>query len=175
MELSEKMNKLYDKDGMEKVMRPIDYATDAVGQVALNSITVLSGQMTYFYTNKVGMAAATVGTVLLVAKIVDAVTDLIMGKLVDKTNTKRGKARPWLLRMLIPTMAAIILLFTVPANAGSFRYVYALLTNIFASAICYTAVAVPYYTMIAYKTRSSEEKGNIGRFCSAVGYAVGVV
>ncbi|HAJ15388.1 MAG TPA: sugar (glycoside-pentoside-Hexuronide) transporter [Erysipelotrichaceae bacterium] len=174
MELSEKMNKLYDKDGMEKVMRPIDYATDAVGQVALNSITVLSGQMTYFYTNKVGMAAATVGTVLLVAKIVDAVTDLIMGKLVDKTNTKRGKARPWLLRMLIPTMAAIILLFTVPANAGSFRYVYALLTNIFASAICYTAVAVPYYTMIAYKTRSSEEKGNIGRFRSAVGYAVGV-
>lgn len=163
-----------DKDGIQKVMRGKDYMADALGQISLNSISVLGGQMTYFYTNKVGMAAATVGTILLVAKIVDALTDLIMGKIVDNTNTKYGKARPWLLRMMIPAMIAIIALFTVPNASDGVKSGYALLTNIFASAVCYTAIAVPYYTMMSYKTKSSEEKGKMGTFRSAVGYMVGV-
>ena len=163
-----------DKDGMQKHLRGKDYLADAMGQIMLNSISAMAGQMTFFYTNKVGMAAAAVATLLLLAKIVDAVTDLFMGKIVDKTNTPEGKARPWLRRMIIPGALSIILLFTVPAGAGSFRYVYAFLTNIFASAICYTAIAVPYYTMMNYQTRSSEEKGKLGTFRAAVGYAVGV-
>ena len=57
---------------------------------------------------------------------------------------------------------------------GSFRYIYALITTVFASAIVYTAIAVPYYTMMSYKTRSSEEKGKMGTWRAAVGYAVGV-
>jgi sugar (glycoside-pentoside-hexuronide) transporter len=162
-----------DKFGQKKHLRAKDYLTDALGQIALNSITVLSGQMTYFYTNKVGLAAGTIATMLLVSKIIDAITDLVMGKLVDRTNTKEGKARPWLRRMIIPVMAAIILLFTVP-HVGNLSYVYVLLTNIFASAICYTAIAVPYYTMMNYKTRSSEEKGKMGTYRSAIGYCVGV-
>ncbi|MCI6755493.1 MAG: MFS transporter [Lachnospiraceae bacterium] len=163
-----------DKDGMQKHLRGKDYLADAMGQIMLNSISAMAGQMTFFYINKVGMAAAAVATLLLLAKIVDAVTDLFMGKIVDKTNTPEGKARPWLRRMIIPGALSIILLFTVPAGAGSFRYVYAFLTNIFASAICYTAIAVPYYTMMNYQTRSSEEKGKLGTFRAAVGYAVGV-
>ena len=163
-----------DKDGMQKHLRGKDYLADAMGQIMLNSISAMAGQMTFFYTNKVGMAAAAVATLLLLAKIVDAVTDLFMGKIVDKTNTPEGKARPWLRRMIIPGALSIILLFTVPAGAGSFRYVYAFLINIFASAICYTAIAVPYYTMMNYQTRSSEEKGKLGTFRAAVGYAVGV-
>lgn len=163
-----------DKDGMQKHMTGKNYFSDALGQIMLNSIGSMAGQMTFFYTNKVGMAAATVATILLLAKIVDAVTDLIMGKIVDYTNTPEGKAKPWLKRMLIPGAISIILLFTVPAHSGNFRYVYAFLTNVFASAICYTALAVPYYTMMNYKTRSSEEKGKMGTFRAAVGYAVGV-
>lgn len=163
-----------DTNGIQKVMHGRDYASDALGQISLNTITCLAGQMTYFYTNKVGMAAATVGTLLLVAKIFDAVTDLIMGKIVDNTNTKNGKARPWLLRMILPVMIAIVALFAVPNASSGIKNGYALITNIFASAICYTAIAVPYYTMMSYKTKSNEEKGNMGRFRSAVGYAVGV-
>ena len=163
-----------DVNGVQKVMHGREYFTDALGQLPLNAITALAGQMTYFYTNKVGMAAATVGTILLIAKCVDALTDLIMGKIVDNTNTKYGKARPWLLRMTFPVMIALIMLFTVPKASNGVQAVYALLTNIFASAICYTAIAVPFYTMIAYSTKSSEEKGKMGTFRSAVGYAVGV-
>lgn len=163
-----------DKDGQQKHLAPVDYLTDSLGQFSLNSINQLTGQMTYFYTTKVGMASGAVGTVLLVSKIFDAVSDLIMGKLVDRTNTKAGKARPWLLRMVIPTFLALVLLFTVPANMGAFRYIYALITCVFANAIVYTAISVPYYTMMSYKTKSSEEKGKMGTWRAAVGYAVGV-
>lgn len=163
-----------DKDGQQKHMRPIDYLTDSLGQFALNSINQLTGQLTYFYTTKLGMASGTVGTVLLISKIFDAVSDLFMGKIVDRTNTKDGKARPWLLRMIIPAFLACVLLFTVPSSMGGFRYVYALITTVFASAIVYTAIAVPYYTMMSYKTKSSEEKGKMGTWRAAVGYAIGV-
>lgn len=164
----------FDKDGQQKHMRPVDYLTDSLGQFSLNSLNQLTGQLTYFYTTKVGMASSTVATVLLISKIFDAVSDLFMGKLVDKTNTKDGKARPWLLRMIIPVLLAMVLLFTVPSSMGAFRYVYALITSAFASAIVYTAIAVPYYTMMSYKTRSSEEKGKMGTWRAAVGYAIGV-
>lgn len=163
-----------DRNGIQKVMHGKDYAGDAAGQFALNTITILVGQLTYFYTNKVGMAAATAGTVLLTAKIIDAFTDLIMGKIVDKTKSRYGKARPWLIRMIIPAMIAIVALFTVPKASNGVMAGYGILTNIFASAICYTAIAVPYYTMIAYVTKSNEEKGKMGTARSAVGYAVGV-
>lgn len=163
-----------DKDGMQKHMTGKMYLSDALGQIMLNSISSMAGQMTYFYTNKVGMAAGAVATVLLIAKIVDAFTDIFMGKIVDNTNTPEGKGKPWLKRMIIPGALSLILLFTVPAGAGSFRYVYAFLTNVFASAICYTAIAVPYYSMMNFKTRSSEEKGKMGTYRAAVGYAVGV-
>ena len=163
-----------DKDGQKKHLRPVDYLTDSLGQFALNANGQLTGQLTYFYTTKMGMASGTVGTVLLVSKIFDAVSDLFMGKLVDKTNTKAGKARPWLLRMVIPAFLACVLLFTVPASMGNFRYVYALVTSVFASAIVYTAIAVPYYAMMSFKTRSSEEKGKMGTWRAAVGYAIGV-
>lgn len=163
-----------DKDGQQKHLHPVDYLTDSLGQFALNSINQLTGQLTYFYTTKLGMASGTVGTVLLVSKFFDAVSDLFMGKIVDKTNTKSGKARPWLLRMVIPAFLACVLLFTVPSSMGAFRYVYALVTSVFASAIVYTAIAVPYYAMMSYKTKSSEEKGKMGTWRAAVGYAIGV-
>lgn len=162
-----------DKFGQQKHLRGKDYFYDALGQFSLNSISVLTGQITFFYTNKVGLAAGTIATMLFLSKIVDAVTDLLMGKLVDKTNTKDGKARPWMKRMIIPVIFALILLFTVP-QIGAASYAYVLVTNIFASAIVYTAIAVPYYTMMNYKTRSSEEKGKMGTYRSAVGYIVGV-
>lgn len=163
-----------DRNGIQKVMTGKAYAGDAMGQIALNSISCLVGQLTYFYTNKIGMAAATAATVLLVSKIVDAVTDIIMGKIVDRTKSKYGKARPWLLWMLVPSMISIVLLFTVPKASNSVMAGYGIASNIFASAVCYTAVAVPYYTMIAFMTKSNEEKGKIGTARSAVGYAVGV-
>ena len=83
-----------DKFGIQKVMRLSDYFADSLGQFALNAISGLIGQLTYFYTDKVGMAAGVVATVFLIAKIFDAFTDLIMGYIVDHTKPGKEKYRP---------------------------------------------------------------------------------
>ncbi len=163
-----------DKFGVQKVMYPKDYACDAVGQFAMNVVTLLTGQLTYFYTEKVGVAAATAGTILLIAKIFDAITDIIFGKMLTHTKSKYGKARPWLLRMLFPTMVGIIALFTMPHLSQTGMMIYGIITNIFISAICYTSIMGAYNAVLAYTTRSIEEQGKMGVFRCAVGYAVGI-
>lgn len=159
-----------DKDGVDKVMSTKDYAGDALGQIALNSNSALTGQMTYFYTTKVGMDATTAGNIQLIAKLFDGVSDIIMGRIVDKTNTKDGKARPWLKRMILPTLICMILLFTMPHAGSGIQLLYGVATNVLASAVVYTAIAIPYYTMINYETKSLEERGKIGSFRGLLGY-----
>lgn len=157
----------------KKVLRPRDYFTDSLGQMSINIIGILTGQLTYFYTNKIGMAAGVAGTILMVARIFDALTDIGMGRLVDRTNNSKGKARPWFLRMLIPLPLSIILMFTVPKVMESLQIGYGILTNVFASAICYTAVSIPYYALINYMTKNSGERGKIGVARQVASYIVG--
>ncbi|WP_419888405.1 MFS transporter [Neobacillus niacini] len=165
-----------DSQGIQKTMRFHHYLGDGAGQVALNSINGLIGMLTYFYTDKVGIAAATVGTIMLVSRVLDAITDLIMGKVVDSTKSKYGKARPWMLWTVIPTLLAIILLFTLPADASATtKTIYALITVTFATAIIYTAIAIPYGSLMAMRTKSSEERSKMGITRSVFGYIIGMV
>lgn len=126
-----------DKFGVQKVMKTRDYFGDSLGQFSLNAISGLIGQLTYFYTDKVGLAAGAVATAFMISKIIDAFTDLIMGNIVDHTKPGREKYRPWLLRMALPAAVIIVLLFTVPKGVSStFQIGYMLLTNILLSACC---------------------------------------
>ncbi|CAI6048908.1 Isoprimeverose transporter [Paenibacillus sp. JJ-100] len=165
-----------DAQGIQKTMRPYHYLGDGVAQVALNSISGLIGMLTYFYTDKVGIAAATVGTIMLITKLINAIADLLMGRIVDATKSKYGKARPWILWMALPTMASIILLFTVPAEASStVKSIYALSTVAFASAIVYTGIAIPFGSLMAMRTRSVEERGKMGLTRTIFGYIIGMI
>lgn len=78
-----------DKFGIQKVMRLKDYFGDSLGQFALNLMSTLTGQLTYFYTDKVGMAVGAVATMFLLCKIIDAFTVLIMGNIVDHTKPEK--------------------------------------------------------------------------------------
>ena len=134
-----------DKDGIQKVMRAGDYFGDALGQFSLNAISGLVGQLTYFYTDKVGLAAGAVGTAFLIVKILDAFTDLIMGNIVDHTPAGKERYRPWLLRMAVPAAVMIVLLFTVPTSISSTaQLVYMFVTNFLLTAVIYTAICIPY-------------------------------
>lgn len=152
-----------DKYGVQKTMRAGDYLGDGIGQLSLTIINTLVGQLTYFYTEKVGLAAAMVATVMLIPKIIDAFSDLVMGKIMDNSHSDKGKCRPWFLRMAIPAMVNIILLFTIPKGATSIvQIIYIFITNTLISAVIYTAVAIPYSSILATRTQSSEERGNMG-------------
>ncbi|MEN1990518.1 MFS transporter [Paenibacillus hubeiensis] len=165
-----------DAQGIQKTMRPYHYLGDGAAQVALNSINGLIGMLTYFYTDKVGIAAATVGTIMLITKFINAIADLLMGRVVDATKSKYGKARPWILWLALPAMASIILLFTVPAEASTnVKTIYALATVAFASAIVYTGIAIPYGSLMAIRTRSVEERGKMGLTRTIFGYIIGMI
>ncbi|MGN1192411.1 MAG: MFS transporter [Dorea sp.] len=165
-----------DSMGIQKTMRLGDYLGDGLGQLPLNVMANLVGQLTYFYTEKVGLAAGMVATMLLVAKIMDAFSDLVMGKIMDMGKSSKGKCRPWFLRMMIPTALIIVLMFTVPKNApGGIQMAYVLITNILISAVIYTAVAIPYGAIMAIRTESVEERGKMGIVRTVFGYVIGMV
>lgn len=165
-----------DSLGVQKSLRKLDYLGDGLGQVPLNVMSGLVGQLTYFYTEKVGLAAGMVATMLLLAKFADALSDLVMGKIMDSSNSPKGKCRPWFLRMILPTFLIIIMMFTVPANASTdVQMAYVLITNILVTAVIYTAIAVPYGALMAMRTSSVEERGKMGIVRASFGYLCGMV
>ena len=133
----------HDRMGIEKTMVLSDYLADGLGQLGLNIISGLIGQLIYFYTDKVGLAAGAVATMLLISKIIDAFTDLIMGKIMDNGKSPKGKCRPWFLRMAFPALVLIPALFMIPAGLDvNGKLAFVLITNVLLSAIVFTAVAI---------------------------------
>lgn len=165
-----------DNLGVQKTMRWHHFLGDGTTMLALNALSGLIGMLTYFYTDKIGLSAGIVGTILLVTKFCDAITDLFMGRIVDKTKSKWGKARPWFLWMSLPIGLITIALFCIPANASdTFKNIYAFITNILATAVVYTAIAIPYGCIMATRTKSIAERSTMGIVRSIFGYIAGMV
>lgn len=163
-----------DQFGIQKVMRGSDYFADSMGQFALNAINGMVGQLTYFYTDKAGMAAAMVATVFMVTKIIDAFTDIIMGNIIDHTKPGKERYRPWLLKMSVPAAVLTLMLFTVPQGNSTLQVVYMLVTNLLMTSVIYTAIAIPYGSLMVVRTNSSEERGKMGVYRALAGYVPGM-
>lgn len=130
------------------------------GDVACNVVFALTMSMsTYFYTNVIGMSAALVGTILMLSRIFDGVSDALIGVLVDRTHSKHGKARVWILRMILPYGLSAILMFMVPANATTMiQAIYVFVTYNLAVTFVYTALNLPYGTMATLMTTDQGER-----------------
>lgn len=105
--------------------------------IAFSLNFLLMAQITYYCTDLLGLGAATVGMILLVSKAFDAVTDLIAGYIIDRTNTRWGKARPFDIFMVL-TWVCVVLLFSTPdfGTTGKIIYVFCLYT--LANSVCCT-------------------------------------
>lgn len=131
----------------------------ASGDVACNVVFGMIGTLlTLFYTDYVGISPATVGLMMLLSRLFDGVSDLIMGVLVERTNSKWGKSRPWLLWMSAPFALSAVLLFTVPHTTGMLQFLYLFVTYNFCTTVCYTAINLPYGSLSAMMTRVSSER-----------------
>ncbi|WP_027962982.1 MFS transporter [Halalkalibacillus halophilus] len=119
--------------------------------------TLIGSFLTYYYTDVVGLAAGAVGTLMLVARLLDGITDLGMGSFVDKTKSKYGSARPWLLWMSIPLGLATVLLFSVPDLGDSSKLAYAYVTYILFILI-YTSVTIPHKTLMGLMTQDQHSR-----------------
>lgn len=165
-----------DADGIMRVMRKRDYMADFSGQLSLGLMGNIVGQLTYFYTDKVGLAVGGVGLVLLIAKIIDAFTDVIVGNAVDHSKGGNRKYYSWMFRMAIPAAAMTVLIFTVPIQAGQLTaLIYALVTNLLLTAVIYTMIATPFSAVMVVRTNSQSERGTMGVFRAVGNYGAGMV
>ncbi len=130
-----------------------DTASNIVWQV------VMSFAM-YFYTDVFGITAAVAGTLMLVVTLFDMVTDPIMGGIADRTRTRWGKYRPYLIWMAIPYGIFAVLAFTTPDLTVPQKIIYAYVTHILLRA-AYTAINIPYGALGGVMTADPNERGEI--------------
>ncbi len=166
----------FDADGTRRVMRKRDYMADFGGQLALGLMANLVGQLTYFYTDKVGMAVGGVGIVMMIAKVLDALTDVIVGNMVDHSKGGNKKYYSWMLRMAVPAAAVIVMMFTVPIKAGqTAALIYVFITNLLLTAVIYTMIATPFSAVMIVRTSSLSERSSMGLFRAVGNYGAGML
>ena len=133
---------------------------------------------TYFFTDVMHLSATTLGTIIIASRIFDGVSDLIVGSLVDRTHTKWGKARPWVLISTLPYALAMVLLYCLPATwTTAHQVAYVVITYNLAATICYTVENIPWGSLPALMTRDKVQRSqmhSIRMLASPLGSAIGV-
>ena len=139
------------------------YMSGNVGIALIN--TILATFLMFYYTDIMMLNAGIIGTILMVSRVFDGITDIIMGMIVDRTHSKYGKARVWVIRMCAPYAISGILLVFVPGGMTELvQYIYVFLTYNICSSVFLTALYVPYNAMTCNMTSNSYERGVLGIF-----------
>lgn len=143
-----------------------------IGDAGANFVwTFTASFMTIYLTDTVGMAAGIIGTIILIARMFDGVSDLFMGSIIDNTNSRMGKAKPWVFWTAPILGILVILMFNVPDgldNTGNIIYVSIIYLLI--SAVFYTANNVAYSSLTSFMTNDAEDRVSLGsiRFIFAI-------
>ncbi len=130
-----------------------DTASNLVFQVMVNYMMI-------FYTDVFGLPAAAAGTLMLVVRIFDAFTDPVMGGIADRTRTRWGRYRPYLVLTTIPYGVLAVVAFTTPDMADSYKLFYAYITYALLT-LAYTAVNIPYSALGGVITADTTERASI--------------
>lgn len=117
----------------------------------------------YFYTDTFGISAAAVGTMFLITRIWDTANDPMMGMIADRTNTRWGKFRPWILWMILPYAITGVLLFITPDLSVTGKLIYAYVTYTLVT-MAYTAINIPYGALLGVITSDSNVRTQLSSF-----------
>lgn len=123
--------------------------------------TMTSTLLIYFYTNVVGISAGAVGMIMLISRIFDGFSDVAMGTIIDRTHSKYGKARIWILRLAVPYAIAAVLLFTMPNVGNMGKILYAFVTYNLMNTVVYTAISQPFHALGSLMTRDRRDRDTI--------------
>ena len=149
------------------VTQKIGYLFSGVGYVFCMMIPTF---VIYFSTQSLGLAIGAVSAMMAVVKVLDAFTDVAAGIIIDRTNTQKGKARPWFIRAAIPYAACLALLFSIPEGLGQtaslvlIAILYALTVSVFG-----TVIGVARYAIVPLMTSDGNERGSLGALGDGVG------
>ena len=155
-----------------KPIEKIGYGLGDFGSnVVFQTILIL---LPAFYTDVFGLAPAVMGTMFLAVRLLDTVTDPIMGIIADNTNTKWGKFRPYLLWFAIPFAVVFVLTFITPDLSESGKIIYAYLTYSLLM-ILYTVVNIPYCALGGVITSDSQERVSANSYRFVIATFAGVL
>ena len=134
------------------------------GDLAANCIYGLLPSFVMIYlTDTVGLNAGVIGTLIMFSKFADGITDVFFGNLIDKTKSKMGKARPWMLYSEIGNCVLLVAIFAVPASLGkTAQYAYFFIAYTLLNAVFYTANNIAYASLTSLITKNGNERVQVG-------------
>lgn len=136
------------------------------GDIAGNVVyAFLSTFVMIYLTNTVGLNAGIVGTLIALSKLFDGVTDIFFGSMIDKTKSRMGKARPWMLYGYIGCAVTLIGVFAIPESLGqTAQYAWFFIAYSLLNAVFYTANNIAYSALTALITKNSRERVEMGSY-----------
>ncbi len=133
------------------------------GDMASNcGYALISSFVMLYLTNAVGLNSAVIGTLMMASKLLDGVSDIFFGGLMDKTKSKMGQARPWMLFGQIGVSACLFLVFCIPDMGQTMQYAYFFVFYTAFNAVFYTANSIAYAALAAKITKNGQERVQLG-------------
>lgn len=147
------------------------------GDVAGNVVYALLTSFLMFYlTDSIGLSMGVVGTLIAVSKVFDGVSDFFFGRMIDKTKTKMGKARPWMLWAYVGCAITLVMTFSIPTSWGmTAKYIYFFLTYTLLNAVFFTANNIGYASLTALITKNTNERVQLGSYRFIFAFATSMV
>jgi len=153
-------------ENVTKTEKWLGYLIGPSGAILLNA--VLASYLNVYYTDVLKLTKVWGGLFLMifpiVSKIIDAFTNIFMGYVIDRTKTKQGKARPWLLLSSVLVMMSGILLFTVPTGNETVEVIWIMLSYNFYYSVAFTIYNMSHNLMVPLSTRNTEQRGGLSVF-----------
>lgn len=156
------------------LLNKIAYGVGTGGGCVFNQIA--AAFLLNYYTDTALIGAGAIATMFLICRVFDGISDLIMGGIIDKTHTKIGKVRPWLIASGPLTLLGIVLLMNVPlglSDGGKLAYAYA--TYIFMNVIVYTIYGISNTALLPLLTRDADESTMLATFSAIGNNLIGLV
>ena len=137
-----------------------------VGDIGSNLVYIpLSTFALFYFTDIAGIGAAMAGGILLAGQLLNGVSDLLIGYLIDRTRTRWGKARPWILGTSIPLAVSLVAMFSVPASLDQTgRAIWALVSYTLVTAVFFTASNVAYSALMSIMTLDAKSRVTLATF-----------
>lgn len=144
---------------------------DTASNIVFQGVNIL---LLYFYTDVMGLAPATVALIFVGVRIWDTVNDPVMGIIADRTQTKHGKYRPYLLWMAVPFGLVTFLTFAAPSMSEPLKIAYATVTYLILMMV-YTAINVPYSALMGVMTSNSEQRTILSSYRFVGAFTAGLI
>ena len=147
------------------------------GDIAGNCVyALLTAFMMIYLTDTIGLSMGIVSTLIALSKVFDGVSDFFFGRMIDKTHTKMGKARPWMLWPYIGCAVTLVCCFSIPTSWGqTAQYIFFFLSYTLLNAVFFTANNIAYASLTALITKNTSERVQIGSVRFIFAFATKIV